>query len=185
MVTINLKLRAIRAIYKLSKQRVEVIEDWGPVEFCESSISLVRGSEDELPNWLALELEKRGIVKKLSELTLEELGRILFQERENINKPAVLAKIPKDFYMKIKEQLKELSRDSNKGLEVLDQIRKTRSRAEEIISIRLQKIIRLALLETNDQSFISNMTEEELLIYYSIKDLIRSIYGEIFGISAT
>jgi len=184
-MTFTLKLKALKVLSKLEKQRVQVIEDWGPVEFCNGTVSLVRGSEDEIPNWLALELERKGIVKKSEEITLEELGRILFQEKESVNKPAVLAKIPKGFYSRIREQLQTISLSKDKNLEILDQLRKIRSRSEEIISIRLQKIIRLAFLETSDQSFLANMTEEELLIYQSIKDLIRLIYGEIFGISAS
>jgi DNA replication factor GINS len=182
-MSINIKLKALRTLHKLSKQKVMVIEDWGPIDLSTGVVSLSRGSEEELPNWLVNELEKKGVVKKLETLTIEELGRILFQEKQNINIPASLYKLPKDFYHKLGEKIKELQYKRESSIELIDLIRKLKAISNEIITIRIRKCILLAFLDIQDQSILSNMTEEEILIYQTIKDIIKEISGEIFGIS--
>jgi len=47
--------------------------------------------------------------------------------------------------------------------------------------IRLRKLIQLAFLNIDDQNLINGMTEEELLIYKTIKQLIKELYGDIIG----
>lgn len=163
----------------LIKKKIMVLEDWGPFDDGFEEISLSKGSEDEVRFWLAKELQKNSLVKISESISLDELGRILFQERQNINTPASLVKVPKDFYYRISVLLEDLKKENS--LEALEQLRKARQLLEEIVSIRIRKIIQLAFLKISDQNILDKLTAEEILVYRNIKYTIEHNIGDIIG----
>lgn len=169
----RVKLRALSTLSEFRKRKVMVLEDFRLVDLGFGEISLTKGSEDELPGWLTDYLENKGIIKTLDEITLEELGRILFNEKQNINVPASIVKVPPNFYSLSDKLLKKLR--ESKDLEALEQLRKASNMLNEIKSIRLRKIINIALLNITDQNLLSNLALEEYLLYSSLRDLISNI----------
>jgi Protein of unknown function (DUF1288). len=97
-----------KALSYAGKVRVMVLESWGPFDSGFETITLMKGSEDEIPFWLAIELEKKGIVKTLNLAGIEDLSRVVFQEREKSNVPGSLIKLSRDFYVKIKIQCRKV-----------------------------------------------------------------------------
>lgn len=169
----RVKLRALSTLSEFRKRKVMVLEDFRLVDLGFGEISLTKGSEDELPGWLTDYLENKGIIKTLDEITLEELGRILFNEKQNINVPASIVKVPPNFYSLSDKLLKKLR--ESKDLEALEQLRKASNMLNEVKSIRLRKIINIALLNITDQNLLSNLALEEYLLYSSLRDLISNI----------
>ncbi|MBP1357152.1 MAG: DNA replication complex GINS family protein [Sulfolobus sp.] len=169
----RVKLRALSRLSEFRKRKVMVLEDFRLVDLGFGEISLTKGSEDKLPGWLADYLENKGMIKTLDEITLEELGRILFNEKQNINVPASIVKVSPNFYSLSDKLLKKLR--ESKDLEALEQLRKASNMLNEIKSIRLRKIINIALLNITDQNLLSNLALEEYLLYSSLRDLISNI----------
>ena len=160
-----------------------VLDDWGPFDDGFEEASLTKGSEDELQFWLAEELQKQNKIKILDSISLEELGRILFQERQNVNTPASLVRLPKDFYFRVIALIKDLK--TQKDLEALEQLKKASQLINEIISIRIRKIIQLAFLGIIDQEIIDKLTAEEILVYKNIRYTIEHSIGDIIGNTAS
>lgn len=179
MAILSIQLRAISQASLLHKKKIMVLDDWGPFNDGFQETSLVKGSEDEIEFWLADELQKQNKVKILDFISMEELGRILFQERQNLNTPASLVKLPKDFYLKVIILIKDLKQKNN--LEALEQLRKVYQILNEIISIRIRKIIQLAYLGILDQDILSRLTAEEILVYKNIKYVIEHSIGDMIG----
>lgn len=163
----------------LTKKKVLVLDDWGPYDNGFEEIVLSKGSEDEVSTWLGIVLQKRNVVKITDVITIDELGRILFQEKQTINTPASLSALPKDFYHRV-----QLLRDELKGkndLQALELLRKLDQVVNEIVSIRIRKIMQLAFLNISDESLIDRMTNEEFLVYKTIKSVIERGIGDIIG----
>ncbi|QIW25304.1 DNA replication complex GINS family protein [Sulfolobus sp. S-194] len=177
MLTVQLK--ALSKLNLLNKKKIMVLDDWGPFDDGFEEISLTKGSEDEIKLWLADELQKKSIVRILDYVSVEELGRVLFQERQNINTPASLVKLPKDFYYRALLLIDNLKLKND--LEAIEQIRKARQLINEIISIRIRKIIQLAFLGISDQTILDRLTTEEILVYRNIKYTIEHTIGDIIG----
>ncbi|MUM64754.1 hypothetical protein D1867_05745 [Acidianus infernus] len=170
-------LRALDKLQLTEKKKVAVFDDIGPLDLGFIEISLSKGSEDEIPLWLAQYLEKQNLVK-INSITTEELGKLLFQEKQNSTTPASLVKTYPDIYFRIKKLEEELKA---KGLNGLEELKKVKSMVNEISLIRLRKIIQLASLSINDQTLISKMTKEEYLAYLSMRKIITSFYGDVIG----
>ncbi|BBG23957.1 hypothetical protein [Sulfuracidifex tepidarius] len=173
------KIKAIRSSLLSDSRKVMVLEEWGPRQTIHGEIHLNKGSEAELPDWLAKRLQKDGIVKIIDYLTLDDLGRILFQEKQKPNVPASLTKTDERIYQKVKELVYSLKEKND--IESLEQVRKVTSMATEISMVRIRKVVQLSLLGINDEKVMEKMTEEELLIFRSIREILCSISGEIYG----
>ncbi|MDT7876106.1 MAG: hypothetical protein RXR59_06280 [Sulfolobus sp.] len=180
---INIKLKALERIESFTKKKIMVLDDWGPFDDGFEEISLSKGSEDEAHLWLAETLENKNVARILDVVTLDELGKILFQERQTVSTPASLVKLPKDFYQRVKILRNNLK--NSRDLSALDQLRKVDQFINEIVSIRIRKIIQLAFLGINDQNVLDRMTGEEILVFKMVKYVIEKGIGELFGNSAS
>jgi len=176
---ITTKIKAINRVMMLTKKKVLVLEDWGPYDNGFEEIVLSKGSEDEVSTWLGIVLQERNIVKITDVVSIDELGRILFQEKQTINTPASLSALPKDFYRRVQLLRDELKRKGD--LQALELLRKLDQVVNEIVSIRIRKIIQLAFLNISDESLIDRMTNEEFLVYKTIKSVIKRGIGDIIG----
>ena len=162
--------RLATSLAKAKKVRVMVLESWGPFDSGFETYHLTAGSEDEIPFWLAEELEKKGYVKVTDLVTVEDLGKVVFQEREKANVPASLVKLPKDFYVKAEYYISRL--ESSGRLEDLDIKRKAEQMLAEIRKLRMRKLINLVFLNVTDPRLIEGMTHEELLAFQRLKNII-------------
>lgn len=172
-------LRALNKLQLTERKKIMVFDDIGPLDLGFTEISLSKGSEDEIPLWLAQNLEKKNLVK-ITSISTEELGKLLFQEKQSSTTPASLVKTYPDIYFRVKKLEEELK---GKGIDGLEELKKVKSMINEISLIRLRKIIQLASLSINDQTLISKMTKEEYLAYLSMKKIISSFYGDVIGSS--
>lgn len=136
---IEVKLRAIKRLSNTYIRRVMIIEDWNGSSITAGNVELIKGSENQLPQWLAIILEEKNVAKIEDRISIEDLGRILFQERQNANTPASLVPLGKDFSSRVQLYLETLKRDKN--VESLEKLRKSISILNEIIKIRLRKLI--------------------------------------------
>ncbi len=173
------RIRAINNSSLGDFRKVMVLEEWGPRHTIHGELHLTKGTEAELPKWLANELQRAGIVKVIDTLTVDDLGRIIFQEKQKANVPASLTKTDERLYQKVNELVASL-REKN-DIESLEQVKKVISMAAEISSLRIRKVIQLSFLGINDEKVNDKMTEEELLIFHTIREILRFISGEIHG----
>ncbi|MEM0199764.1 MAG: hypothetical protein QXY56_00905 [Saccharolobus sp.] len=173
------RIKAIKRLSNVHIRKVMVLEDWNGSSIMAGNFELIKGSEDSLPYWLATILERRKVVKIIDNISIEDMGKILFQEKQNINVPASLAPLSKDFVSRIRFYLESLKKGNN--IEDLEKYKRVLGIVNEIFKIRSRKILQLAFLNVDDQTLVNSMTEEELLIYNTIKQTIKELYGDIIG----
>ncbi|WP_235185654.1 MULTISPECIES: DNA replication complex GINS family protein [Acidianus] len=170
-------LRAAQRLRLVESRKVTILDDIEPIDVGFSEISLRKGSEDEIPLWLGYFEQEKGSIK-VSSLSLDELGRLLFQERQNVSTPASIVKSYPDLYLRIKDLRDQLKKG---GIENFELVKKVQSSTNDLSSIRLRKVIQLALLNIVDQNVISKMTKEEYLVYLNVRKIITAFNGEVVG----
>ena len=134
-----------------------------------------KGDTIEVPLWVAETLENLGLGKSTEEGFEIELFRIL--NREKLQGQYQLSPIKSDFYLKLRRYLINLSKNSSR-----EAFNKMRIYAQDLITLRLNKIISLAVSTSNIGQTSSSMTPEELVLYREVRELVtlwkRMMLGE-------
>lgn len=119
------------------------------------------GDEIQIPRWLARELTKNRLVKTLDEKPLEIPNLAKIHWRESIPESREIPPLDYDFYSKLRELLRELSKkkDQDPSQKVL--FENTLSQSKDIINCRLHKIVYLATNPSITDSTIQKMAVEE------------------------
>ncbi len=153
--------------------RVIVLEDLGPIYVSEGVVELSKGSEYNLPRWIALELYRRGLVEfKEKPVDLEDLAKIAYSE-ESSRKGIEFTKIKQYFYHIVCREIDELyervERERDTGL-LLD-LRKYEDYLMRIGKSRVKKLIQLLFLKLPSE-VSSKLSEEEKILYLLLKDIL-------------
>ncbi|BCU68539.1 hypothetical protein HS7_19760 [Sulfolobales archaeon HS-7] len=131
-------------------------------------IKFNKDDEIELPFWMAEELERNGLVK-IKDIDIDELGKILFQERQSMNRPAELYPLPKNFYLEIHKMIDNRVNSADKDKKKLDIMK-------QIVDIRKRKLTQLASLNPLDQRIINNITEEEYYVVTRLSEILQLMW---------
>ncbi|HDI46780.1 MAG TPA: DNA replication complex GINS family protein [Candidatus Methanomethylia archaeon] len=140
-------------------------EELGPFE---------AGQEAELPLWAAQVLEKEGYVevKKTPELTLQELSKAVWKEERS----DTLFPIPLDFYARLRRYLQALKRKvrESPSPDILHELRMAETKAQDLVSCRIQKVIRLALEKEAHPKIVESMAFEERILFNEVHQLVEA-----------
>ncbi|MEM4703538.1 MAG: hypothetical protein QXJ02_00490 [Candidatus Bathyarchaeia archaeon] len=129
------------------------------------------GNEYETYYWVAVELEKFGIVKIREEENLvARINKIQWTER--VQTAGQISKLPEDFYPKLRRCLAELKKDSAKAPEKLLEYEKARHLTRDIVNSRLKKIVSIASAPAQTEHAFRNFTVEERFLYDKLHALI-------------
>lgn len=136
------------------------------------------GNEYEEKLWIALELEKVGIVRiKEETLTAARLYPILHRER--IQPIGNLSSLPEDFYPRLRRVIKTLEGLSKSTPETMREYEYVQNLSNDILGCRLKKIISLASTPGTSNQMLRNLTHEELTLYNQMTIIISNWRKEI------
>ncbi len=160
------KLVALRKLidFRIAGENFEIIEE---------------SSEFHAPMWIAEELVQNGIARLASEkelLTIQTLQKI--QILETMQPSNRFASIPPNFYPKIKRFLNTLK--SNNGTEPvkLAEYQKAVDLSRDILTARVNKILRLAASAPNE-SLPQNLTAEEKKLLNTLAKLVSDWFKAV------
>ncbi len=177
---VDLGLRVIRRMYRERGVRVIVIRDTGLIYTGEGPIELRRGTEYTLQQWVAERLEREGFVKiKDGGIALEDLARIAYNEESSINKPR-FEKIDEYFYNLVLDEIKRIEREAREKADIKTyrMLYEYQDLLSTIGRTRLRKILGLLTIEPEEE-IINRFTEEERLLYYTLKDALQKWLTEL------
>ncbi len=115
---------------------------------------------------------------------LNELEEIKRKERENKKS---LQKLKKNFYKEVVDKIEEMrvnariyieKMDIEKAGKIMDEIKKIEKSLDEIIALRVRKIL-LSTVWKKEKS-IKNLTNEEEILYREVRDAIERLHGIIY-----
>ncbi|MEM3725879.1 MAG: hypothetical protein QXK98_03340 [Candidatus Bathyarchaeia archaeon] len=130
------------------------------------------GNEYEVPYWIALELQKFGIVRPRGEELLDASALYKIHWKERAQSTGQLSSLPEDFYPKIRRLLAELKGEIAKQPEKMRDYERVKHLALDIVNLRLKKIVSLAATPVQTEQFLKSLTKEERLLY---EELYRNI----------
>ncbi len=116
---------------------------------------------------------------------LNELEEIKRKEKERKKE---LQKLKKDFYEDITKRIDSLrteariyveKMDIEKAGKIMDEIKKIEKSLDEIIALRVRKILLFTIWK--DERDVKNLTKEEELLYREVKDAIERHKNMIYG----
>jgi hypothetical protein len=138
------------------------------------------GKEYEVRFWVAAELKKAGIahIRMEEPLDLKIVNKIQWQERTQTSQRVV--SLPEDFYPKLRLYLEELNEEAIKKPEKRTDYEKVKNLSDDIIQMRLKKIVSLAS-SGRDQSgqILRSLTKEEKYVYECLHKIISEWKTEI------
>jgi len=136
------------------------------------------GNEYEVRFWVALELERVGIIRPREEtMTASRLYQILHRERiQPVNN---LSSLPEDFYPRLKRLVEELKSSSRSSPEKMREYEYVQKLSSDIVGCRLKKIVSLACTPGQKSQVLRNLTIEELNLYEKLDKIINEWRDQI------
>lgn len=138
------------------------------------------GKEYEVRFWVATELKKAGIahIRMEEPIDFRIVNKIQWKERTEASHKVI--SLPEDFYPKLRRYLEELNEEAIKKPEKRSDYEKVKKLSDDIIQMRLKKIISLAS-SGRDQpgQILRNLTKEEKYVYDCLHKIINKWKTEI------
>ncbi len=153
--------------------RVIVVEDIGPIYIPEGVIELTKGSEYNLPRWIAVELYRRGYVEfKDKPVDLEKLAKIAYSE-ESSRKGIEFSKTPQYFYHIVGYEIDGLYErlERERDTRLLLDIQKYEDYLLRIGKARVKKITQLIPIEIPQEVYMC-LSEEERILYRMLREIL-------------
>jgi hypothetical protein len=135
---------------------------------------LEEGKEYEIRYWIANELELAGIAHLREEelLDLKKLDKILWKEK--VQQTRQISHLEEDFYPRLRRFLTRLKKTANRTPEKMNEYRKAVDVANDIVNVRLRKIIYLASSpEQTNQTIEHDLAKEERQLYRNVFETIN------------
>lgn len=157
-------MRASRILSLFSKVTVRAVKDLPEFKLATETIPPKRrGTTFKLPLWIALALEGSGFVDFENASDISWFMRA--QWRESVQKGDNLSHLPPAFYP-LSARLLARMRSS-------PVYPKYEAAFDDILSMRLRKIVNLALKGAEDYTLLSAMTDEERALFRVISSVIK------------
>ena len=153
--------------------RVIILKDVR-IPVTDKPMDLRKGSEVELPRWVAEVLVEDGVAKFKDVIDLNYINAYHYKEKRTAS-TSQLSQLPPDFYVKVKEYIKSLEESlrSSPNFMLLNDREVSEKNLLEISQIRLGKIIRLAQTEVQED-VTPLLTPEETLVYSLVREVVES-----------
>jgi hypothetical protein len=132
------------------------------------------GNEYEVQFWIAQELEKAGIARFREEERLDATKLYKIQWTERVQTAGQIARLPENFYPKLRRFLMELEEKVSEAPEKMREYEKVRQLAQDVVNARLKKIVSLASASAQTEQTLKNFTVEEKILYTQLYKFINT-----------
>jgi hypothetical protein len=131
------------------------------------------GNEYEVFNWVALELERNGIIhfREDEELNVAKLTKLQWSER--VQSAGQISKLPEHFYPRLRVYLADLKREAARTPQKMLEDEKAHQLTLDLLNSRMRKIVSIACAAAQTEQTLRNLTEEERLLYDQLHTLIN------------
>lgn len=130
------------------------------------------GNEYEVPYWIAMELQKFGVVRFRGEEMLDASILYKIHWKERAQSAGQVSNLPEGFYPKIRRLLAELKEEIAKQPEKMREYERIQHLSRDVLNLRLKKIVSLAATPAQTEQFLKSLTQEERFLY---EELYKSI----------
>ncbi|MGC9780355.1 MAG: DNA replication complex GINS family protein [Candidatus Heimdallarchaeota archaeon] len=165
----NLELQRIVFDFEEKPVQIKCLVDNPTVQIGYGSIKLIKGSEFNVPLWIARILSEQKVaeVKNMKTFDIPYMQTILWDE----SKSQTPIELDPDFYPVVSLQIEELSKKTDPY--ALRDRERMEALLKDIISKRRFKIIKLSQKAGNPSPFIKHLAPEELWLFKTLRDQLQ------------
>ena len=170
------RIVALLVRYELKPVRVMIVKDAGRVRVDGVEVELRKGTEVELPRWMAKVPIEKGIAEPLeATMTLDDVARIHYivtEAQSVLDTP----QLPEDFYLRARDYLRMLDEELRRRPEpqVLEERMKAEVYLDEIVTRRLWTILQLLRSPSARSEVYERLTSEEKLLHDELYSRIEA-----------
>jgi len=158
--------------YLLANTKVKVRSSMENFEAGDFVIAkLEEGSTAELPRWVADELVGLKLAEEVEEPFDVEVLKAL--SREKMMGPLQLSSLPSDFYLRMRRRIGGLSGAVAEGRTKKEESDRVRAGCQDIVGIRLSKLLSLSSSATPVSTLEGKVTPEEAAFFSSSQGLSK------------
>lgn len=166
-----------RLNYELEEDKVNVLalKDYIDLRIDGINLNLVKDQDAEVPFWLAKILEEKDIVKIQTDLIISprNIRTIAHQEGEKRS----LSKIDSLLYRRVRTEIERLRKlNTNSARRKLTSIEGS---FNTILRLRFRKVLNLAIIGQEKDSFHRILTKEEEWLYLQLNNLFQKWNGYV------
>lgn len=160
----------VRAHRLLSSVRTLVLHDLGAVIVDKEKVNVRKGDEVNLPLWLALELQRYGYAE-VRDISLRDVDLLKYLHMERTSKGRKLAELREDLYFSAAMTASKMS--AEKTSEGLSRVEKFKGALNNLLDLRLSKLVSAAInLDVKQASEVSKILEE-VVLYKLLKRVLE------------
>ncbi|MHC1563999.1 MAG: hypothetical protein ACXQTF_01550 [Candidatus Hecatellaceae archaeon] len=141
---------------------------------------LEEGDRFETPWWIAEALVESGVA--LLEEVEVEFGLVELQKvrlLEGMQQQRRPAELPENFYPKLRRLIRRLKSEASRNAEKMVEFNKAYQWASDLVALRLNKIMNMALARGEAGESLKNLTEEELALYRRLHQTIEEWRSQV------
>lgn len=174
-------LGLVMCLHKVSPVKVAVLKDLGKFTWSEGSEILSRGSEASLPYWLAKVLSEGGYVDiREPTTTYQDVAKALVTEKGL--KESEFSQLRSRFFVEVKDLFKSLKKESVSNPDTAITLVKLESNSDDLIQLRLRKLLRLVLLSgDNIDEYLDKVLPEERVLLTIVHTLVNIWRKKVIG----
>lgn len=171
-------IELVNAYHELSPIRVAVLMDLGRVRVEGGWETFVKGDEASIPLWMALELEKKGLVEiREQRVSDSDVGKHLMVERGL--KGGEFQSLKERFYLEARKLLEKIKRKPDLTPDEFFKLVKLESNLADLTRIRLRKIVQISFLGGKPEDFLDKLLLEERVLFIVLRDIIKEWSDEV------
>ena len=173
-------------IFENSPARIVVNRNCPEIELAGFKVGpFEEGREYEVKYWEAIELERVGIARFREEelLDIKKLDKILWKEK--VQQTRQVSHIEEDFYPRLRRFLSSLKSGANTNSEKIIDYRKALDSANDIVNVRLRKIVYLSSSPEQTDQTLKDFAKEERALYDCLFTIINEWKAKILSVVET
>jgi len=177
-------IRDVDFVFENSLVRIVVNRNFPEIELAGLKVGpFEEGKEYEVQYWIANELERAGIARFREDelLDIKKLDKILWKEK--VQQTRQVSHVEEDFYPRLRRFLSRLKRGANNSPEKGDEYRKAVGVANDIVNMRLRKIVSLSSSSEQTSQTLKDLTKEERIFYDRLNKTINQWKNNILKVA--
>ncbi|MHA1211974.1 MAG: hypothetical protein ACTSSH_05890 [Candidatus Heimdallarchaeota archaeon] len=167
----NIELQRIVFDFEEKPVMIKSLVDNPGVQIGDRTIKLIKGSEFEVPLWIARLLleDKSAEIKNMKSFDIPYMQTVLWDE----GKSQTPIELHPDFYPVVSLQIEKLTKKSETDPYALRDKERMEALLKDIISKRRFKIIKLSQKIGDPSPFIRHLTPEELWLFKRLREQLQ------------
>lgn len=183
MSTIDLSIKDVDFMFENKPVKVIVNRNCPEIQLVGVKVGpFEEGKEQEVPFWIAKELERAGIAKIKEEELLDAVKLHKISWKESIQQARQISPLEENFYSRLRRYLARLKRKAVSNPEKMKEYEKATRLSRDIVNCRLRKIVSLASAPAQTNQTLNNLTREERVLYRRLYEIINEWKSEILKV---